>query len=245
MVTLDDYMNYRSEMRFNGVAVNVFVFTGESVATAMSWLRQATSLLAGMPSQHLAAVRPILFIPGRLASTGGGGGTALNPEAAVRNKQLELGADPAVVPEIIRQFGSGGARARPVFHWISQELLRQPHRFPKTVFHEATHGVDISLHLAVRTRVSPADAARLGIEARNGGGGFHETDLPGLTSLDACGNGPRWERTFTAYRHLCSGLEMPRREADRRTIARNFRFSAAFQTVPESWWILLRQYLDD
>ncbi len=86
----------------------------------------------------------------------------------------KLGADPAIVPEIIRQFGSGAARARPFFHWISQELLEQPERFPRTVFHEATHGVDISFHLSVRNRVLPADAARLGIEARNGGGGFHD-----------------------------------------------------------------------
>jgi hypothetical protein len=245
MVTLDNYMNYRCEVRFNGVSVNVFVFTGQSLTAARSLVNQATSLLAGMPALHLAAVRPFLFTPGRLASTGGGGGTALNPEAAVRNKREELGADPAIVPEIIRQFGSGAARARPVFHWISQELLRQPDRFPKTVFHEATHGVDISYHLSVRNRVSPADAARLGIDARNGGGGFHENDLPGLPSLDACGNGPQWERTFTAYRHLCSGLDLLNNEEDRRKIARNFRFSAAFQSVPESWWILLRRYLAD
>lgn len=245
MITLENYLDYRHEFRFNGVSVNTFVFTGEPTADAQGWLNQATSLLAAMPAAHLAAVRPILFIPGRLASTGGGGGTALHPEAAVRNKQEELGADPAVIPEIMRQFGTGAARSRPVFHWISQELLRQPDRFPITVFHEATHGVDISLRLSIRNRVSPTDAASLGIASRNGGGGFHEGDLPGLPRLDACGNGPRWERTFTAYRHLCMGLVLPNHEHDKRMVARNLKFSEAFQSVPDSWWVLVRHYLED
>jgi hypothetical protein len=188
-----------------------------------------------MPAQHLRAVFPFIIIPGRLPSSGGGGGTPDHPMAAVRGHERDLGTPAEVILRLAEAFRGGNRMAN--YHWIPAHVWNNAGRYPSTCLHEAIHGVDLNLRLHTRRPVTPAQAARLDIPrsvVRNyEPGDFGMTSLPGAV----CVAGPiGTQAVVNAYFKLLGGFTGIHNTTVQRRIARELSMARAFEEVPADWW---------
>ena len=233
---LSNFMDYHVPLTVNGVVLHFFIFTGEGPPqdADRSKLNALLPSFSRMPERHLRSVFPFIIIPGRLPSSGGGGGTPDHPMAAVRRHDRDLGTSPEVVLRIAEAYR--GSNRMSNYHWRPSVVWNDAGRYPSTFLHEAIHGVDLNLRLHTRRAVTPAQAARLDIPrsvVRNyEPGDFVMTSLPGAV----CRAGPIGiQAVVNAYFKLLGGFNsIP--DTVRRRIARELSMARAFEDVPPSWW---------
>lgn len=235
MVTLETYRDFLHTVNINGANLNFFVFNGDTVEQARPVIDAARALLAALPAAHLAVVYPILFIAGRLPSSGGGGGTP-GPAAVatlIERRAEEIGAATDAMRDLLASYAAG--RTPLTFHWIPRHVYDDASRVPYTVTHECVHGVDMNLRLHSRRQVNRELATRLGIDVSMARP-FNTTDLPSHLPGQACGAGTEAIRlSVNSYLSLLTGFRGVTIPA-RRQIVNSLKLSRAFESVPESWW---------
>lgn len=233
LYTLADYRNRAIVVGINGVKVTFYAFNDVSIEDARAKVELSRTHLAAMPREHLAVVFPILFIPGQLPSTGGGGGTPDRPDVLIQRRTSDIGATTEALQDLLQKNNSG--RRRSTFHWIPPHVYTDAGRLPFTVAHEAIHGVDINLRLHMRRQITPELATRFSI-ARSPARAFTDEDLPARLPGQACGAGTTAIRiSVNAYLSLLSGMRGAGPSV-RQQIVSSLRLSQAFETVADSWW---------
>jgi hypothetical protein len=236
--TLEDYRSRAVVVAIHGVKVTFYAFNDVTIEDARAKAEMARTYLTSMPREHLAVVFPILFIPGQLPSTGGGGGTPDQPDVLIQRRTSDIGATTEALQDLLQKHNAG--RRRSTFHWIPPHVYSDAGRLPFTVAHEAIHGVDINLRLRVRRQITPELATRFSV-ARGPTRAFTEEDLPARLPGQACGAGTAAIRiSVNAYLSLISGMRGAGSDA-RRQIVSSLRLSQAFETVPDSWWATYEQ----
>ena len=235
-ITLNNYTSYQHNLAVGAINIPFFVFNGTEMAAARARIDALSTKLSRLPALHVAAVYPVLLIPGRLSSSGEGGGTPDHPAAAIRGHETELGANPDVVQRIMQDFQAD--RARQGFHWIPSAVWDNADRFPFTVLHEAIHGIDICHQLNRRGHVTPELASRMHLGSTDRAErAFRISDFPTVMPGTTCHAGPVGTRaSVNAYCMMMSDGFALRPEGDRRQVAQSLFLSKAFVRVPSSWW---------
>ena len=237
-ITVANYRDYLAQETINGQCINFFVFNGDTVLQARPAIDAAVSILRSMPAQHLAVVYPFFFIPGELPSDGTGGGTPGHPDVLLNRRLDDIGIAADVVNDLFTYYPPANSTRR--FHWIPRHVYSDLGRVGYTVAHEATHAVDIELHLHVRRQIRPPEAATLRVPAGPRRNFYaHDTEgvpaeFPPLNSRRTCGARPEIvANCVNAYMALITNA-IPTGHATR--IKNNFKLSRAFENVPASWW---------
>jgi hypothetical protein len=233
IVTLENYRSFEIPVAINGATVRFYVFNGATIAEARERVDAARALLEALPAEHLAVAFPILFIDGRLPSSGGGGGTPDHPDVLIERRSEDIGATTEAMQDLLRRANANLRRSS--FHWIPRHVYDDAARVPFTVVHEVMHAVDINLVLHRRRRITPELSASLELEPSSARS-FTSSDLPERLPGQACGAGNEAVRmSVNSYLSLVSGMRgVP--PATRRRIVSNLRLSTAFTDVPDEWW---------
>lgn len=217
----------------NSATVRFYVFNGATVADARPKVDAARTLLAALPSEHLAVAFPILFIPGQLPSSGGGGGTPDHPDVLIERRSEDIGATTEAMRDLIGR--ANASLRRSSFHWIPLHVYEDASRVPYTIAHEVLHAVDLNLRLHRRRSVTPDLAESLGTDAGSARA-FTSSDLPERLPGQACGSGNEAVRlSINAYLSMISGFRGVGSGAQRQ-IVQSLKLSTAFEDVPAIWW---------
>jgi hypothetical protein len=213
--------------------VRFYAFNGGTVAEAKEKVDAARVLLRAMPAEHLAVAFPIIFIPGRLPSSGGGGGTPDHPDILIERRSEDIGATTEAMQDLVGR--ANATLRRSSFHWIPRHVYDDATRVPFTIAHEVMHAVDLNLGLHRRRQITSELAARLRIEPGSARP-FTSSDLPSRLPGQACGSGVESVKlSVNSYLSLISGMNRVS-PAVRRQIVRSLKLSMAFASVSDEWW---------